>query len=99
MAILLRQWVSGVFRFAVMHDLADHDPAAALKGLVKRPKVRHNPALDQKEIPKLLAKLDDHGGYSTTKIAIRLLMLTLQRPCNSPRRTRTAFRTTRCPTA
>jgi integrase len=78
-AILLRQWVSAVFRYAVMHDLAEHDPAAALKGLVKRPKVRHNPPLEQKEIPKLIAKLDKHGGYATTKIAIRLLMLTFVR--------------------
>ena len=78
-AILLRQWVSAVFRYAVMHDLAEHDPAAALKGLVKRPKVRHNPPLEQKEIPKLIAKLDKYGGYSTTKIAIRLLMLTFVR--------------------
>jgi integrase len=78
-AILLRQWVSGVYRYAVLHDLAEYDPAAALKGLVKRPKVRHNPALAQKEIPELLAKLDVYGGYTTTKIAIRLLMLTFVR--------------------
>jgi integrase len=62
-----------------MHDVAEHDPAAALKGLVKRPKVRHNPPLQQKEIPKLLAKLNKYGGYTTTKIAVRLLMLTFVR--------------------
>jgi integrase len=78
-AILLRQHTSGVFRYAVMHDLADHDPAAALKGLIKRPAVRHNPPLQQKEIPRLLAKLDKYGGLTTTKIAVRLLMLTFVR--------------------
>jgi len=78
-AILLRQWVSAVFRYAVLHDLADHDPAAALKGLVKRPKVRHNPPLQQEEIPELMEKLEEYGGYVTTKIAIRLMMLTFVR--------------------
>ena len=78
-AILLRQWVSGVFRYAVMHDLADHDPAAALKGLVKRPPVRHNPPLKKKEIPALLAKLEAFSGFETTKIAVRLLLLTFVR--------------------
>jgi len=78
-AILLRQWVSSVFRYAVMHNLAEHDPAAALKGLVRRPAVRHNPPLDQKDIPKLLADLEAYGGYSATKIAINLLLLTFVR--------------------
>lgn len=78
-AILLRQWASSVFRYAVMHDLAEHDPAAALKGLVKRPTVRHNPPLKQKEIPKLLADVEAYGGYPATKIAVKLLLLTFVR--------------------
>ena len=79
LAITLRQWCSAVFRYAVMHDLADHDPAAALKGLVKRPEIRHSPPLKQKEIPALLESVDSYGGYTTTKIAIRLLLLTFVR--------------------
>ena len=78
-AIALRSWCSAVFRYAVMHDLADHDPAAALKGLIKRPAVRHNPPLKQKEIPALLAKLDGYNGYANTKVAVRLLLLTFVR--------------------
>ncbi len=78
-AITLRNWCSAVFRYAIMHDLADHDPAAALKGLVKRPPVRHNPPLKKKEIPALLAKLETFSGFETTKIAVRLLLLTFVR--------------------
>jgi integrase len=79
MAIKLRDWSSAVFRYAVRHELADHDPAAALKGLVKRPEVRHNPPLGQKDIPKLLARLDKYGGMEQSKIAVRLLLLTFVR--------------------
>ena len=78
-AILLLQWVSGVYRYAVLHDLAEYDPAPALKGLVKRPKVRHHPALKAKEIPTLLKKLDEYQGYPTTKAAINLMLLTFVR--------------------
>jgi integrase len=78
-AIMLLQRVSAVFRYAVMHDLADHDPAAALKGLVKRPEVRHNPPIPQKEIPEFLAAIETHGCYPATKIAVRLLLLTFVR--------------------
>jgi integrase len=78
-AITLRNGCSAIFRYAVMHDLADHDPAAALKGLVKRPPVRHNPGLKLKEIPGLLAKLGTFGGFETTKIAVKLMLLTFVR--------------------
>jgi integrase len=78
-AIALCNWCSAVFRYAVMHDLAENDPAAALKGLIKRPPVRHNPAIKKKEIPGLLARLDKFAGFETTKIAVRLLLLTFVR--------------------
>ncbi len=32
-AVMLRQWCSAVFRYAVLQGLAEQDPAAALKGL------------------------------------------------------------------
>lgn len=79
-AILLRQWCSSIFRYAVLHDLAENDPAAALKGLVKRPRVKHHAPLKQAELPDLLSKLDEYGGYAPTKIAIRMLLFTFVRP-------------------
>jgi integrase len=78
-ALLIRQICSGVFRYAVATLRADGDPAAALKGVVKRPKIKHSKPLPSSEIPKLVEKLDQYGGFRTTAIAIRLLLLTFVR--------------------
>jgi integrase len=78
-AILLRQWMSAIFRYAVSTSRADTDPAAALKGAIHRPKVEHSKPLTQKQIPDFLKSLATYGGYRTTAIAIRLLMLTFVR--------------------
>lgn len=78
-ALLLRQWSSAIFRHAVATLRADSDPAAALKGAIHRPKVEHAKPLTRKQIPELLKELDKFGGYRTTAIAMRLLMLTFVR--------------------
>ena len=78
-AILLRQWCSAIFRYAVATLRADADPAAALKGAIHRPKVEHSKPLARKDIPDFLKALDSYGGYRTTAIAMRLLMLTFVR--------------------
>ena len=78
-AILLRQWFSAIFRFAVATLRADTDPAAALKGAIHRPKVEHSKPLTRKDIPDFLKVLESYGGYRTTTIAMRLLMLTFVR--------------------
>ncbi|WP_442684725.1 phage integrase central domain-containing protein, partial [Staphylococcus pseudintermedius] len=41
-ALLVRQWSSAIFRYAVATLRADGDPAAALKGAIHRPKVEHH---------------------------------------------------------
>ena len=78
-AILLRQWMSAIFRYAVATLRADADPAAALKGAIHRPKVQHSKPLTRKQIPDFLKALETFGGYRTTTIAMRLLMLTFVR--------------------
>lgn len=78
-AINIRQWCSAVFRYAVSNLQADADPAAALKGAVTRPKVKHNRPLAVHDIPWFLVALGKFGGYRTTAIAIELLMLTFVR--------------------
>ena len=78
-AILLRQWCSAIFRYAVATLRADSDPAAALKGAIHRPKVQHSKPLAQKDIPEFLKALESYGGYRTTTIAMRLLMMTFVR--------------------
>lgn len=78
-AILIRQWCSAIFRFAAASLRVDTDPAAALKSTVVRPKVKHNRPLTSKEIPLVIAAIEKFGGYSTTRIAIELLLLTFVR--------------------
>jgi len=79
-ALLVRQWCSAVFRYAVATLRADGDPTVALKGAITRPKVEHRKPLARTEIPDFLKALDKSGGYRTTVIAMRLLMLTFVRP-------------------
>lgn len=79
-AILVRQWCSAVFRYAVSTLRADSDPAAALKGALTRGKIKHRTPMASKEIPTLLKALDGAAGYRTTVIALRVLLLTFVRP-------------------
>lgn len=78
-ALNLRGWFSQIFRFAVSTLRADYDPAAALKGAIKRGKVEHSKPLSKAELPKLAGKIDVFGGNEQTKIALRLLMHTFLR--------------------
>jgi integrase len=79
-AILIRQWCSAIFRYATATLRADTDPAAALKGAITRPRVKHKQALYIKEVGQLLQRLDNAGGTKEVQIAIRLLLLTFVRP-------------------
>ena len=79
-ALLVRQWCSAVFRYAVATLRADNDPTAALKGALSRPKVEHSKPLTKAQIPSLLEKLQARGGNRSTQIAMNLLLLTFVRP-------------------
>lgn len=78
-AILIRQWCSAIFRYAVATLRADNDPAAALKGAIHRPKVVHRRPLSRDEIRALLNALDKFSGHRTTSIAMQLMLLTFVR--------------------
>lgn len=74
-ALLIRQWVSAIFRYAVATLRADTDPASALRGAIHRPKVKHAKPLSRDEIAGLLKAFDSYGGRRTTVIALRLMLL------------------------
>ncbi|KAF7600360.1 MAG: integrase [Candidatus Dactylopiibacterium carminicum] len=78
-ALLVRQWSSAIFRYAVATLRADSDPAAALKGAIHRPKVEHRKPLSREQIAEFATALDEYGGYRTTVIALRLMLLTFVR--------------------
>lgn len=78
-ALLVRQWSSAVFRYAVATLRADVDPAASLKGAVHRPKVQHHKPLTREQIVEFSKALEQYGGYRATVIALRLMLLTFVR--------------------
>ncbi len=78
-ALLVRQWASAIFRYAVATLRADTDPASALKGAIHRPKVEHHKPLSRKQVADFVKALDSYGGYRTTVIALRLMLLTFVR--------------------
>lgn len=78
-ALLVRQWCSAIFRYAVATLRADVDPAAALRGAITRPKVAHHKPLSRTQIVEFVECLDEYGGYRTTVIALRLALLTFVR--------------------
>lgn len=78
-ALLVRQWASAIYRYAVATLRADNDPAAALKGAIHRPKIEHRKPLSRDQIADFVKALDSYGGYRTTVIALRLMLLTFVR--------------------
>lgn len=78
-ALLVRQWSSAVFRYAVATLRADGDPAAALRGAIHRPKVEHHKPLSRNQIVDFKEAVAKYGGYRTTVIALELMLLTFVR--------------------
>ena len=78
-ATLIRQWCSAIFRYAVATLRADTDPAAFLKGAVTRPKTKHHRPLNEEQIAEFTAALSTYKGHPTTRIALRLMLLTFVR--------------------
>jgi integrase len=77
----LRQYCSQVFRYAIIHEITDHNPAAEVGAVLKPVKKTHYACLDIKEIPELLKAIDQNNArlHTDTRQAIRLLMLTFVR--------------------
>ena len=59
---------------------ADADPAAALRGAVRKPKTQHKRPLSQKELGLFLDRLDASQSGLPVSTALRLLLLTFVRP-------------------
>jgi len=77
----LRQYCSQIFRFAIIHQLTETNPAAEI-GMVLKPLVRnHYKCIDIKEIPELLHAIERNDArlHTDTRHAITLLMLTFVR--------------------
>jgi integrase len=73
--------ISQIFRYAVTHDLAENNPAAAFKPsdvlAPRRPQNRAHIAPSQ--LPGLLVAMDDYSGHTAWRYALKLMALTFVR--------------------
>lgn len=77
----LRTAISAVFRLAVVTLRAETDPTIPLRGAIKPPKVRNQPAItDEKEFGALAATIEAYDGWPTLTALLRFTMLTAARP-------------------
>lgn len=77
----LRQYCSQIFKYAIIHEKAQINPASEI-GMVLKPVVKkHYACLDIQEIPGFLDALNRNDArlHTDTRQAIRLLMLTFVR--------------------
>jgi integrase len=80
-AIRVRQRMAEVFRYAIGTDRAFRNPASEIdKAILQKPKrTKHFSVIGKQEIPDFLKKLDAYDGEKTTRLALRLLLLTFVR--------------------
>ncbi|EQD72412.1 integrase family protein, partial [mine drainage metagenome] len=77
----LRAKISAVFRHAIATLRATHDPASALRGAIKLPKVTHYPAVtDSRRLGDLLRALHSYSGSHVVACALKLAPLLFVRP-------------------
>lgn len=82
MATRVLQRIKAAFRYAVTHERIDTNPMLDLvPGEILKPRrVKHRPALAERDLPEFMAKLAAYQGDPHTLHALRLLMLTAVRP-------------------
>ena len=70
-----------IFRYAIITERAERDPAATLRGALPSVKPNHRAAiLEPKKIGELLRAIDGYQGSFVTKCALRLAPLVFLRP-------------------
>ncbi len=69
--------ISQIYRYAVTHDLAEVNPAAAFKpsDVLSPRKTRNRARIEPHQLPALLAAMDDYDGHLVVKLALKLMAL------------------------
>ena len=76
----LKQYCSSIFRYAIVSEYCENDPAAPLRGALKAPpRPKHHKALGRAEIGDFLIQLTNYDGEPETRIAIYLALLMVPR--------------------
>jgi integrase len=80
MAAIARQAFSAISRLGIATMRADLDLGYPLRSAVRLAPTQHKTPLREHQIKRFFEALDSYPGYLATKIAVRLLWLTLARP-------------------
>lgn len=77
----LRQYATQIFKYAVVTEKTDKNPASELSGYLQTPKVKHQATIDVDEIPEFIQRLNINEArlYEQTRLAIKLMLLTFVR--------------------
>jgi len=69
------QTIGQIFRFAIARDLAKRNPAADFKprDILAATQSENFARVDEKDLPELLAKMDDYNGDALTRFGLKLL--------------------------
>ena len=75
------QTCSQIFRYGIAHALTENNPAASIKpaDLLKPVKAVNMARVQEKELAKLLADIDDYNGEVITRFGLKLAMYTAVR--------------------
>lgn len=73
--------ISQIFRYAVTHDLAENNPAAAFKpsDVLAPRRTQHRAHIAPSQLPGLLVAMDDYSGHAVWRSALKLMALTFVR--------------------
>ena len=75
----VRQILARVFSFAIRNLRIKTNPAREIQGVVMVPEAIHHKPIAAKDIPAFIEKIDGYGGRIQTKLAAKLLLLTMTR--------------------
>jgi integrase len=73
------QQISSVYRYAIRTGRATYNPAADLTGSIRTRRTIHRAALSRDELPEFLRRVNAYQGHPTTRLALKLLVLTFVR--------------------
>jgi len=73
--------ISQIFRYAVVHDLADVNPASAFKpsDVLSPRKTQNRAHIEPHQLPALIGAMEDYSGHTVVKLALKLMALTFVR--------------------
>lgn len=75
----IRQILARVFSFAIRNLRVKTNPAREIQGVVMVPPAVNHKPIAAKDIPAFIDKIDGYGGRIQTKLAAKLLLLTMTR--------------------